>query len=86
MYYGANISLEFLGDAGGSVQIPQSQSAVVGDRNLVHETVPESLGNARGSGQNCGSQGNETFCESLGDAGGCDQLDARANKSPNFSH
>ena len=93
MYYGANISLEFLGDAGGSVQIPQSQSAVVGDRNLVHETVPESLGNARGSGQNCGSQGNETFCESFGDAGGSDRLDAGgsdenlycevdANKSP----
>ena len=64
MYYGGNISLEFLGDAGGSVQVSQSQSAVIGDRNLVNETVPESLGNAGGSGQNCGSQGNETFRES----------------------
>ncbi len=63
-------------DAGGSVQISQSQSAAVENGILVHETSPESLGNARGSGQNFVSQGNETFRESLGDAGGSDQLDA----------
>ena len=61
MYHGGNIPLEFLGDAGGSVQISQSQTAVVGDGILVHETSPESLGNAEGSGQNCGSQGNKHF-------------------------
>ena len=83
MYHGGNISLEFLGDAGGSVQISQSQSAVVGDGELelalspdVVGDGPESLGNAGGSGQNCASQGNERFRESLGDAGGSDQLDA----------
>ena len=63
-------------DNGDSDQISQSQSAVVGDGILVKETSPESLGNAEGSGQNCGSQGNKTFCESLEDAGGSDQLDA----------
>ena len=52
MYHGGNISLEFLGDAGGSVQICQSQYAVVGDGILVHETSPDSLENAGGSGQN----------------------------------
>ena len=36
---------------------------------------PESLGNAGGSGQNCASQANKTFYESLGDAGSSDQLD-----------
>ena len=59
-------------DTRGSVQIPQSQSAVVEDGNLVHETSPDSLWNAGGSGQTCASQGNETFRESLGDAGGSD--------------
>ena len=91
MYHGGNISLEFLGNAGGSVQISQSQSAVVGDGILEPELElelelapspdvvgdgPESFGIARGSGQNCASQGNERFRESLGDAGGSDQLDA----------
>jgi hypothetical protein len=76
VYHGGDISLEFLGDTGGSVQISQSQSVEVGDGILVHLTVPESSGNAGGSGQNCGSQGDETFHESFGDAGGSDQLDA----------
>ncbi len=53
MYHGGKISLEFLGDTGDSVQISQSQSAVVGDGFLVHETSPESFGNVGGSGQNC---------------------------------
>ncbi len=79
MYHGGNIPLEFLGDVGGSVQISQSQSAVVGDGILVHETSPDSLGNAGGSVQHFASQGNETFRESLGDAGGLDQLDARGS-------
>jgi hypothetical protein len=52
------------------------QSAEVGDRILVHETAPESSGNTGGSGKNGGSQGDETFPESLGDARGSDQLDA----------
>ena len=56
MYHGGEIFLEFLGDAGGSDQIRHSQSAEVGDEILVHETVPESSGNAGGSGENCGSQ------------------------------
>ncbi len=66
MYHGGNISLEFLGDAGGSVQISQSQSAVVGDGilepelELELELAPspdvvgdgrESLGNIGGSGR-----------------------------------
>ncbi len=55
MYHGGEIFLEFLGDAGGSDQISHSQSGKVGDEILVHETVPESSGNARGSGKNCGS-------------------------------
>ncbi len=72
MYHGGNNSLEFLGDARGSFQISQCQSAVVGDGILVHETSSDSLGNTRGSGLNFASQDNETFCESLGDAGGSD--------------
>ncbi len=93
MYHGGNISLKFLGDAGGSVQISQSQSAVVGDGILEPELELElelelapspdvvgdghkSLGNAGGSGQNCASQSNERFRESLGDARGSDDLDA----------
>ena len=56
MYHGGEIFLEFLGNAGGSDQIRHSQSAEVGDEILVHETVPESSGNAGGSGENCGSQ------------------------------
>ena len=88
MYHGGDISLEFLGDARGSVQISQSQSGVVGDGNLEPELEqelalsldvvgdgPESLGNAGGSGQNCASQANKTFYESLGDAGSSGQLD-----------
>ncbi len=62
--------------AGCSDQMSQSQSAVVENGVHVHETSPEFLGNAGGSGQNCAYQGNETFCESLGDARGSDQLDA----------
>ena len=46
-------------DAGDSAQISQSQSAVVGDGIFVNETSPESLENAGGSGQNCGSQSNK---------------------------
>ena len=56
MYHGGEIFLEFLGDAGGSDQIHQFQSAKVGDAVLVNEIVPESSGNAGGSGENCGSQ------------------------------
>ncbi len=88
MYHSGDISLEFLGDARGSVQISQSQSGVVGDGNLEPELEqelalspdvvgdgPESLGNAGGSGQNNASQANKTFYEPLGDAGSSDQLD-----------
>ncbi len=56
MYHGGEIFLEFLGDAGGSDQISHSQSAEVGDKILVHETVCESSGNTKSSGENCGSQ------------------------------
>jgi hypothetical protein len=56
VYHGGEIFLEFSGDTGGSNQICQSQSAEVGDGILVHETVPQSSGNAKGSGENCGSQ------------------------------
>ncbi len=41
MYHGGKFFLEFIGNAGGSDQISHSH---------------ESLGNARGSGENCGSQ------------------------------
>ena len=91
MYHGCNISFELLGNAKSSVQISQSQSAVVGDGILEPELElelelapspdvvgdgPKSLGIARGSGQNCASQGNKRIGESLGGAGGSDQLDA----------
>ena len=56
MYHGGDISLEFLGDAGGSDQVCHSQSAEVGDGILVRGTVPKSSGNVGGSGENCGSQ------------------------------
>ena len=74
VHHDGEVSLEFLGDARGSVQISQSQSGVVGDGNLEPELEqelalspdvvgdgPESLGNAGGSGQNCASQGNKHF-------------------------
>ncbi len=88
MHHDGEVSLEFLGDARGSVQISQSQSGVVGVQNLEPELEqelvlspnlvgdgPESLGNAGGSGQNCVSQANNTFCEFLRGAGSSDQLD-----------
>ena len=54
MYHDGEIFLEFLGNAVGSDQISHSQSAEVGAETLNHETVPESSGNAGGSGENCG--------------------------------
>jgi hypothetical protein len=50
----------------------------VGRPNILDlATQPESLGNAGGSGQNCVSQADKTFCESLRNVGTSDQLDDR---------